>query len=200
MIVHPIGMMRANAASGLNFVDDFSSYTVGQTLVSQNPSNYFDGGGSVIAIIADSGGTKVLRQPGGQSYTDFIGGTAASDREVSVTLKSVGQSNYTFVYLSFIDANNFTGMFIYPTGWVGVQQKAAGANVFNQNLEGSFSTGDKFTLSRVGTAVIFKRNGVQQGATFTATAAASGSVRLHMTDVASPSSFWEISQFEVKDL
>ena len=199
MIVHPIGMMRANAAAaGLNFVDDFTGYALDALLRDQAP--YTSGGASQSTIIADSGGVRVARQPGGVAILNYTASAVAADREVSVTVKTLGQQDYIGVYLSYIDADNYTWMTIGATGSFGFLQKVAGANGVLHTAASSASAGDKFTLSRVGTSLTLKQNGVQVGPTATLAAEGASTVRLHLRDAASPSSTWEISKFEVKDL
>ena len=198
MIVHPIGMMRANAAGGLNFVDDFTSYTLGANLRDQAAYQYAGGNNDV--VIADSGGVRVARLLGGLDLINFVGGSPALDREVSVTVKTFGQTNSIAVYLSYIDGSNYTRMTIAPNGTLGIRQMVSGTNPILTGIPDTVFAGDKLTISRTGTSLVLKRNGVQVGSPYTAAAAPSGNARIEFSDVESPSSFWEISKFEVKDL
>ena len=199
MIVHPIGMMRANAASGLNFVDDFTTYTLGTDLGANNPPWLYSGGSSRLEV-ADSGGVRVARHTGGQSNTDYTGTPAAHDREVSVTVKSKGQQDRIELHLSYQDGSNYCKVDLYTNGFVGPRQSVAGTNAVLGYFDAGWVLGDKISMSRVGTTIKIFKNGVQVGSTYTGAAGQVGAPRLAVFDAASPSSTWEISQFELKDL
>ena len=133
-------------------------------------------------------------------FLNFVGGSPALNSEVSVTVKTFGQTSLISVYLCYVDDSNHTRMTIEANGTLGIRQIVSGTNQILAGIPNTVFAGDKLTISRTGTSLVLKRNGAQVGSPYTVAAAPSGNVRLDFSDVASPSSSWEISKFEVKDL
>ena len=175
MIVHPIGMMRANAASGLNFVDDFTTYTTGVLLGSQTPpAPYVVPSGANGAHIRDDSGTRVARLEGvGTTTYRYSGATLSADREVTMTSHGIPDASIIpfEMFLSHVDDNNYIKIFTDMAGWVTVQQKDGGTqtNYYQSNVTGVPTSGDVFKLILNGGSLTAWRNATQLGGTFSPT-------------------------------
>ena len=164
MIVHPIGMMRANAAAGAEVVINFTSgegYTLGETLYSR--SDWTSPSGFGYITVADNSGTRVARASGAASTNTFIGETFADDREVYVILHDMNLTPGVAmrVDLYHTDASNRASAQMDIAGWVSFKQYIAGTEQANS---GSFNSGvapaanDKLTIARSGSTITVKKN------------------------------------------
>lgn len=154
-------MMRANAASGLNFVDDFTSYTLGQTVYAQTPYSSPDGFG--YCYVRDNGGTIVARQEGTPTPHTYIAQTVADNREVYAVLNSSNATAGVALRVTLYHISNSDNCYclIDSAGWVQFRQFVGGVNQANAGDHNSGAapvSGDKMTISRSGSTVTVKKN------------------------------------------
>ena len=162
MIVHPIGMMRANAASGLNFVDDFTTYTTGQNLVGQGPYDQATGYINYMTV-EDASGTRVAQLAAGDALHVYNGQTVANDRRVSLKIHNhwTGSGGHIGLYLSNVDADNYAWAKADSYGWLMLVVVNSGVTQLNQGFNIGVTDGDELELSYVGSTFTAKRNGSQ---------------------------------------
>ena len=177
MIVHPIGMMRANAAaSGLPFVDDFASsgghtYTAGDSIYVN--TNYTDlptksfGAGFVISTPVGKAG--LVTGANNRKVGKFTGATLSNDRSFEVTLDQapVGWGNNYHFCLRFVDDLNWISFRVYDNKLRYITKYIAGSfTSLGTDMNQVLSNGDVIKGVIVGDTVEVFYNGVSK-ATFT---------------------------------
>ena len=171
MIVHPIGMMRANAAGGFSFSDDFGStyHTLGNALTVSGLYTNIDGFRPIKS--KDSGGTRVAAQDTGTQQSEIVTYTAApvpDMRKVSLTVRKFrdGAAGKVFrLYGAYTDSNNYVAINRDVGGYVGIYHKVSGVDSPGVSVgPGVMSEGDTISVELNGTSMSVKINGSHIGA------------------------------------
>ena len=166
MIVHPIGMMRANAAAGAEVVINFTSgegYTLGETLYSR--SDWTSPLGFGYITVADNSGTRVARASGAASPHTFIGETFTDDREVYVILHDRNLAPGVLLRLDLYHTDNANrasaqmdiGGYVEFRQFIGNVEQA---NTGSVNTGAAPAANDKLTIARSGSTITVKKNDI----------------------------------------
>ena len=164
MIVHPIGMMRANAAVS-GFEDTFS-YSNGTTLVSLD--DYDSVEASTSGVLTVQSGAVTMANYESQSVKYIGDYTVPSDFSVEIELSVVPTADtaYPYVYGRYANINNWWRAIVFVVGGqpkVRIQKKVGGtltANVASADI--TLTAGDVFALECVGNTARVLQNGTQR--------------------------------------
>ena len=168
MIVHPIGMMRANAASGLNFVDDYTTgHADGFILTTDDPTNWSNIAGAN-RFTVNSGAVSIGAGGYKTQTIGFVGATVPDDMYFETTLSNAGllaegaNSNLD-VYLRYVDADNWCQLQIYSGQIWNVNKKIGGTTSYGiyggPGPRDATSNGDIIRIELSGSNITVKLNG-----------------------------------------
>ena len=157
MIVHPIGMMRANAASGVSFTDTFA-YT-DETQLSTLPDYEVidETGGSIVA----RGGVATTATSVGGDTLLYDGATVTADQYAEVTIGAPG-SDYGDIGALMVratDMNNRVLLDISSGATKSLRKIVSGASTSWGNTNTALVTGDVVRIEVSGNDIVVKRNG-----------------------------------------
>ena len=170
MIVHPIGMMRATAASGFSFSDDFGStyHTLGDALTVSGLYTNISGFRPIKS--KDSGGTRVAAQDLGTTQDELItytDETVPDARKVSLTVRQFrdGDAGHVFrMYAAYADADNYVLVQRDTGGYVKIVHRSSATDNINVDILGAMPTVGTVSVELNGTSMAVKVAGSHIGA------------------------------------
>ncbi len=163
------GSATTNAASGgLTFVDDFTGYTLGETVYQQPP--YDSPAGYSYCHIRDAGGTRVARQEWTLQTHTYVAQTVSDDREVALTAHEIpaGAGGPWALYLSYTDANNFIELVSDTGGYYTLTERVSGSNTthYSSNPYPALVQGDELRIRLSGGVLQAFKNASQIGSDY----------------------------------
>ena len=202
MIVHPIGMMRANAASGVNFNEQWAGYTLGEPLQTEGPYERLSGALNVTT--EDRSGTRVATMLDNTDLTyRYTGPAPTSNRSLTAVIHQESDlaGSYVAFYLSYIDDNNFIEAKVAQDGWINLRYLVGGTGVFTAvGLNVGAGAGDTIKLTLSGTTLTLHHNG---GLLSTKTSVPTAPIANHgfrIRAAGAQTTRWEISSLHIEDL
>ena len=196
------GSATTDAASGLNFVDDFTSYSLGANLYN-DVAAYSSPDGYGYVTVQDSGGTRVARAGSPSTIQTYVAQAVADDREVGAILHSTNATVGVVLelHLYYIDANTKCYVGFDTGGWCSFHQIVGGSSVVSQDVNTGAApvAGDAFKISRTGNDIVVKKNGATI-VTKTLSGSPTGGVPGFFMQYGTPTPYREIREFSVKEL
>ena len=197
------GSATTDAGSGLlDFEDDFSTYTLTNTLQSEGPYTLMSGTGN--ATIQSSGGTPVATVLGNSdSFYRYNGATVADDRRVTFDIKTFADasSNSLHLLLSYVDANNYIEADCDSSGWITLKQYVGGAlTSLNYGHDLGATAPATVELSLNGGELSFKLNGTVIRTVASIPATSLGNPGIRFKEASTVTQRGELSRFHIEEL
>ena len=197
------GSATTDAGSGLlDFEDDFSTYTLTNTLQSEGPYTLMSGTGN--ATIQSSGGTPVATVLGNSdSFYRYNGATVADDRRVTFDIKTFAgaSSNSLHLLLSYVDANNYIEADCDSSGWITLKQYVGGAlTSLNYGHDLGATAPATVELSLNGGELSFKLNGTVIRTVASIPATSLGNPGIRFKEASTVTQRGELSRFHIEEL